>query len=316
MLSIVIPTLDRGETLLETIDLLGQCRQPTNDLIIVDQTSSHPERIAEALDGLHGTSVINWLRLSAPSIPHAMNVGLCAARNPIVLFLDDDIIPDADLLVEHLAAHDRGCNIAAVVGQILQPDEQSTSCSEYVSVKGFCRDLQFPFYSDQTAVVHNVMAGNLSVDRNKALSAGGFDENFVGVAYRFETEFARRLIRAGGVVVFEPAASIRHLRLARGGTRARGSHLTSASPQHGVGDYYFALRAGVGLSTLAYIGWRPIREVSTRFHLRRPWYIPVKLLGESLAFVNAVVRCVRGPQLLDTSLYGAVGAGQDESPCA
>src|SRR5437868_3122650 len=79
---------------------------------------------------------------------------------------------------------------------------------------GACLD--FPFNSAIPAQVANVMAGNLSVRREMALAVGGFDENFVGVAYRFETEFCRRLLRAGGRVLFQPAASIHHLRTPTG----------------------------------------------------------------------------------------------------
>ena len=65
-----------------------------------------------------------------------------------------------------------------------------------------------------------------------------------------------------------------------------------------MGDYYFALRSGLSAATLAHILRRPVREVSTRFHLRHPWYIPLKLLGELRAFGEAVRAVARGPQLL------------------
>jgi GT2 family glycosyltransferase len=142
------------------------------------------------------------------------------------------------------------------------------------------------------------MAGNLSVKKDRALEIGGFDENFLGVAYRFETDFARRIIQAGGKIRFEPRASIRHLRAATGGTRKHGNHLTSPSPLHGVGDYYFALKQGTDIQALLYILRRLVREVSTRFHLRHPWYIPVKLLGEFLGLMLAVVLRIRGPRLI------------------
>jgi len=150
-------------------------------------------------------------------------------------------------------------------------------------------DLDFQFNWTEPAWVENVMAGNLSVIRDKALGIGGFDENFIPpVSYRFETEFAKRIIAAGGRIRFEPAASIRHLRAAHGGTRSLGSHLTSASPLHGVGDYYYALRCGKGLERVCYMLRRPFREVCTKFHLRHPWWIPLKFIGELRALVLAL----------------------------
>ena len=69
---------------------------------------------------------------------------------------------------------------------------------------------------------------------------------------------------------------------------------------HGQGDYYFALRQGLCWATLAYIMRRPWREVRTRFHLRHPWFVPVKLLGEMRALLLALRLWRQGPRLLPT----------------
>jgi GT2 family glycosyltransferase len=230
-----------------------------------------------------------------------MNIGLRTARCAIVLFVDDDIQPASDLLAAHSNAHVEFPETWAVAGQVLQPGESPARRGKWVPRHGILADLDFPFWSDERASVVNVMAGNLSVKRNKALSAGAFDENFEGVAYRFETEFARRVVRLGGQILFEPTASLRHLRAARGGTRVLGSHLTSASPLCGMGDYYFAMQSGWSLGTLAYMARRPLREVATRFHLWHPWYIPVKLFGEFRAFWRGLLQWYRGPQLREIS---------------
>jgi len=146
------------------------------------------------------------------------------------------------------------------------------------------RDLDFRFNGTEPAWVENVMAGNLSVKRDKALVLGGFDEKFIPpVSYRFETEFAKRIISAGGRIRFEPTASVRHLRAPQGGTRSCGNHLTSVSPLHGVGDYYYAMQCGRGWERVWYMAKRPFREVSTKFHLRHPWWIPLKFIGELCA---------------------------------
>jgi len=143
------------------------------------------------------------------------------------------------------------------------------------------RDLDFHFNGSEPAWVENVMAGNLSVKRDKALAIGGFDENYIPpVSFRFETDFAKRIVKAGGRIRFEPQASIRHLRAAHGGTRSQGSHMASGSPIHGVGDYYYALKNSRGWDRIRYMARRPFREVCTKFHLRHPWWIPVKFVGE------------------------------------
>jgi len=296
--SVVIPTYQREQVLLDTVNAVAQLVGPLREILLIDQTPLHdPETILE-LNRLQNEGLIRWIRFEKPSIPHAMNVGLKAAENELVLFLDDDIIPDPQLIEAHAAAHSSD-DVRAVVGQVLQPEQRAEDVVTPPRRRGLCADFDFPFNSMRPASLANVMAGNLSVKRSAALASGGFDENFVGVAYRFETEFARRLLMHGGTIEFCPQASIRHLRAERGGTRSTGSHLTSAAPKHGVGDYYFAMRCGeTWLERLAYMSRRPIREVATKFHLRHPWYIPVKLLGEFRALCWAIQLQLRGPALI------------------
>lgn len=292
-ISVALPTYERGDVLVATVAAL--VRQPAGEILLIDQTLRHPPAVADALDQLARDPRVRRVKLPQPAIPPAMNAALREATRPVVLFLDDDIEPGADLVGAHARAYDDDA-IWAVAGQVLQPGELPAPPRPFAST-GFRAFLDFPFWSNQSARIQNGMAGNLSVRRARALAIGGFDENFEGVAYRFETEFCRRLCRAGGRIAFEPEASIHHLRAPRGGTRAAGSHLTSASPRYGVGDYYFALREPGGLARWWYVLRRPWREVMTRFHLRHPWYIPIKLLGELRALVRGLTLARRKPLL-------------------
>ena len=103
------------------------------------------------------------------------------------------------------------------------------------------------------------MGGNFTVRREIALKLGGFDEQFVSVAYNFESEFAYRLCKAGHRIFYEPAASVHHLRSSEGGTRTFGDHLRSFRPNHAVGAYYFILRTWSGWQSLVRFLSRPLR---------------------------------------------------------
>ncbi len=292
-ISVVIPTYQREQVVLDTLAAL--LRGPRAEIVVVDQTPAHEPAIASALERHEREGAIRWLRLDAPSIPRAMNEGLRQATRSVVLFLDDDIVPGEGLLAGHAAGY-RDDSVWAVAGQVLQPGQEVVALPPPYRVAGLRAFLDFPFNSGVPAWVENGMAGNLSVRRQRALAIGGFDENYVGAGYRFETDFSRRLCRAGGKILFQPEAQIRHLRAPHGGIRSQGSHLSSASPIHGVGDYYFALRHGSRLEAAGYILARPLRETATRYHLRRPWWVPVKLLGELRALAWAVRLAARGPR--------------------
>jgi GT2 family glycosyltransferase len=265
--------------------------------LVIDQTLQHSLTTEKQLAEWNRQGEIRWIQLEEPSITGAMNRGLVEASCPTVLFVDDDIVPAAGLVAIHAASY-KDPSIWAVVGQVLQPGQDACNINYHSNKSGIRAYMDFPFNSSTSAFVQNIMAGNLSVLRERALEIGGFDENFVGVAYRFETEFARRITRHGGKILYEPKASIRHLRVEHGGTRSRGTHMTSASPRHGVGDYYFALRQGLNPETIVYMLRRPFREVRTKFHLRHPWWIPVKLIGEFRALLSAIQLYRCGPRYM------------------
>ena len=301
MLSIVIVTYNREDVLVDTISALEPLRSflaESSELLIIDQTSRHLPRTEAALQGWELNRRIRWIRLSAPHLTKAMNIGLLEARGEVVLFVDDDINPLPTLLHEHLAAHRAHPEAWAVMGQVLQPGQQPVALPRRPNPSFLWRDLDFPFNSTLPAWIENAIACNLSVKRQEVLAIGGFDEAFPPpVASRFETEFAKRLVKAGGRIRFAPAAPLHHLAAGSGGTRSKGSHLTSVSPCYGVGDVYFALRCGRGWDRLWYVLRKPFREVRTRFHLRHPWWIPVKFLGE-LRAISLAFRLASAPPLL------------------
>ncbi|WP_297832728.1 glycosyltransferase [Thermomonas sp.] len=285
-LAIVIPSYRRGAVALDSLRALLALPQPADEILLVDQTRDHPAELAAALQALHDAGQIRWLRLPEPSIPHAMNVGLQQAGSDVVMFLDDDIVPDAQLVAAHRQAQSQGD--ALVAGRVFQPGQHSETLRE---------GEPFRFTSDAPANIDEFMGGNFSVRREVALALGGFDENFVGAAYRFEAEFAWRYCRAHGPIHYEPSAIIHHLAIATGGTRAHGHHLRTIKPTHAVGAYYYWLRTRIP-------GWRrqallrPLRAVRTRHHLRRPWWIPLTLLAEARGFALAWQLARRGPKLL------------------
>lgn len=283
-ISVIIPTYRREEILLDTLKYLCGLTHAPKEIILVDQTKNHQSHVEETLCSLEKKGHIRWIRLSAPSIPHAMNVGLMEARSDIVLFLDDDIIPDNNLIEAHLRAHADGRNIVA--GQVLQPGEVPLSDD----------GRHFRFCSSRSKLVTEFIGCNFSVNRKVAVALGGFDENFVRVAYRFEAEFSDRALVAGEKILFEPAASIRHLKARSGGTRAYGEHLTTIRPSHCVGEYYYLLRSKRINFRLIKIMGRALRSVRTRHHLRHPWWIPLTLISEFLGLVWAVFLFLRGPR--------------------
>lgn len=293
--SVAIPTYRRGAVLLRTLELLFRLDPPPGEILVVDQTERHPPEVEQVLRQMEIAGRIRIVRFSPPSIPRAMNVALREAKGSVVLFLDDDVEPASDLVAAHAARYAGG--YAAVCGQVLQPGEvPDSAANQRPRAAGFRADLDFRFCGTRAAEVASVISCNLSVDREKALSVGGFDERFIGSAYRYETDFARRMVAAGHRILFAPEASVRHLRLSTGGTRSLGDHLRRPSPLHAVGDFYFAFRHARGVERWTYGARRLARETCNRFYLKRPWRIPSKVWSELRAWGWAFRLYRQGPR--------------------
>jgi GT2 family glycosyltransferase len=274
--TVAIPTFNRGEILVETVERLLALDPAPAEIVIVDQTPSYPAAIESRLAAWSAEGRIRWERLPEPSIPGAMNHALRIAKHRIVLFVDDDVVPSQELAAEHERAYGEG--VVAVVGQVLQPGEESAHFDDARLHRGALRDLELPFNHDVALDVENVIACNLSVDREAALAIGGFDERYLFAAYRFESDFARRVIDAGGRIRFEPRAPLRHLRIPTGGVRAHGDPRRTAAPAHSVGDYLFAMTHVPRFWRYAARRFR--QNVFTRYTLRHPAAIPLKAAAE------------------------------------
>jgi len=283
-LSVVIPTYRREAVLVETVGHLLGLRPAAAEILVVDQTVVHEGATQAQLQSWADSGAIRWLRLPTPSITAAMNQGLVHARQPLVLFLDDDIVPEPLLLAAHAQAHAARPG-GIVAGRVIQPWQEG---------KDFSAPGPFHFASTRPASIHEFMGGNFSIGRELALRLGGFDENFVRVAYRFEAEFAHRFTAGGRRIYFEPAACLHHLKAGGGGTRTWGEHLTTWRPDHAVGAYYYSLRTRSWREFAA----RPLRAVSTRYHLSHPWRVPGTLLAEFGGMAWAVALFLRGPRTL------------------
>ena len=93
-ISIVIPTYRRDSVLIATIKHLLDLDQTPAEILVLDQTEKHQEAVENTLRDWEMAGAIKLIRLAEPSIPRAMNRGLCEARQDIVLFVDDDIVPE------------------------------------------------------------------------------------------------------------------------------------------------------------------------------------------------------------------------------
>lgn len=105
--SVVIPTRNRASLLESALESLARQSLPAEEFetIIVDDgsTDETPDLCARWAARL----ALTTLRIQPSGIAAAKNMGVFAARSPILFFFDDDDVADKNLLAEHLKTHAR-----------------------------------------------------------------------------------------------------------------------------------------------------------------------------------------------------------------
>jgi GT2 family glycosyltransferase len=207
LISIVIPTYNREEILCNTVSALLELSDQFYELIIVDQTQEHLPKTSAFLASL--PKKVTIIKLSTPNLPKARNIGSKESRGDVVLFLDDDIKPLSTLIKAH-AIHYEDPTIGGVAGRLLSPHGAVKNLDHRYYTSDFSwRYIRF----DQDWELQDVLSapgGNMSFRRGLIIKLGGFDEEFVGNAFREETDFCLKLRNSSYRIIFDPDAAVIH----------------------------------------------------------------------------------------------------------
>jgi len=209
-LSIVIPTLGRHGTLARVLERLERQTAPDTFevLVVVDEEETDLSAVGAAVAGR--PYPLRTLVRPSPGASAARNTGWRAARAPLVLFLDDDVMPEAPLVSEHLDWHSRHpAPEVGVLGLVRWADE--------LRVTPFMRWLERGVHFD-FANIEGEEAGwgrfytaNVSVKRELLALVGGFDEERLPFGYE-DLDLAYRMHAHGFRLLFNRRATGEHVR--------------------------------------------------------------------------------------------------------
>ena len=209
-LSIVIPTLGRPGILGRVLDRLGEQTAPAGAfevLVVADAKEDRPEAVEDALAGRPFAARL--LRGPKPGAAAARNAGWRAASGSLILFLDDDVLPEPPLVAEHLAWHRRHpAEEVGVLGRVRWADE--------LRVTPFMRWLEQGIQFDYLRI-RGTEAGwerfytaNVSVKRALVERVGGFEEDALPFGYE-DLDLGLRMREHGFRLLYNRAAAAEHL---------------------------------------------------------------------------------------------------------
>lgn len=215
--SLVIPTINRPEVLLDTIrDVLKQ-DFVNFEVIVVDQSD---EINHKAIELLTKTSIhCRYFKGHFKGLPQARNFGLQQTSKDIILYIDDDIRCDKNLVKNHYQAH-LNSGAALIAGGITEKKGDSLTSAPPGSFNKWTATAIRNFSSNQAGWCCHAPGGNFSIKKQIFQSIGGMDEALnIGAALYEESELALRLAKSGYKAWFEPNAHLTHLAAPMGGCR-------------------------------------------------------------------------------------------------
>jgi glycosyltransferase involved in cell wall biosynthesis len=220
--SVIIPTYNRGDFLVETIPMIMENCYSNFELVIVDQTKEYPEAIAQELQQLRKQYNFEYHQLDFPNLPLARNYGVWNSTGDIIIFCDDDVILGPDYIQNHVQPYLDDEQVGGVAGRILSAiDEAMSHPSSDIGKLNpdgtFIANFHLEPADRQDADFG--MGCNMSFRRSMLARAGDFDERYRGNFYREEGDAFARVKRTGAKIVFEPKAILKHLATPEGGCR-------------------------------------------------------------------------------------------------
>ena len=98
-ISIIIPTMNRPESLKRTLDYIVKCRVLPAEVIVVDQSldSKVANANRETLSRISNIINVKYLYQETPSLTRARNYGIRNATKEIIVCADDDVDVKADI---------------------------------------------------------------------------------------------------------------------------------------------------------------------------------------------------------------------------
>jgi GT2 family glycosyltransferase len=171
-ISVVIPTRNRrqllGEVLAALADQEGIAVSAMEAVVVVD--GADDGTVAE-LEGYEPPFRVVVLEQVHSGVATARNRGWKQASSELVLFLDDDVIPDKHLVSQHLQAH-RANPDGVVLGQVLQGPDGGEAWTWY---DGWTMHRKYSALAAKELPSGIHFGGNFSLTRARLEEVDGFD---------------------------------------------------------------------------------------------------------------------------------------------
>lgn len=303
---VAIPTYNREQVLVDTIEQVLAQDPPADEVLVIDQTEEHEPETEAYLARADKAGRIRWIKHSPANLNGARNRAIAETKCDILILIDDDVelIPS---LVEKYVRNFQNPKVVAVCGRVVQAKGNIPADREQPWLKQFDCNRYCGWGAERVEGIAGVWGGNHALRVNVVREFGGFDENFFGPLYN-ESDLALRLWIAGKLIVYDPEAELLHFGFSIGGCRKK----KKTNPEYWMSfsTVYFHMKhffpRWYFFKQVLFVQFR--RRIFTRDNAFHPWRLPWAVLSYGYSLFLAAWLCMRGSKI-------SAGSTRVESEC-
>lgn len=212
--SVVVATRNRDTCLIELLKSLFLQKYSDFEVIVVDQS----DKSFPAKDNYYQKikTKITIVRSQSKGAGRARNIGIKKAKGQIIVFLDDDVVADKDLIKSHVEAYGNK-SIGAVCGRVITRGQKIEADNQQTGRIKWWGEFTDGFSSSVSQEVTTAITCNSSWRCDVLGRIGGFDEKLDLI--REDSDLSLRTIAEGYKIAFIPKALAYHHRAESGGYR-------------------------------------------------------------------------------------------------
>jgi len=204
LVSVVVPTFQRRDSLLRTLASLRTQTLPADEYEVIAAVDGSTDGTAEAVRGFAAPYALSLLEGPNRGRARACNAGIRAAAGTLVVLLDDDMEAAPGFLAAHALAHEGPASRAVVGAAPIVVSAGSPPFVRYMA-QGFRSRLERLGQPGYRLRFRDAYTGNFSARRDVLLGIGGFDEAFRVYGHE-DYELALRLQEAGVELAYSAEA--------------------------------------------------------------------------------------------------------------
>lgn len=290
---IIIPTFNRAKLVTNVLDCLS--KQTVKDFRVIMVNDGSTDETKKVLEKYTEGSQLEIIILNTPNggRSKARNIGVETSDREIILFLDDDMLPEESFVSKHLNHHLENPDTILSGFQYIDPNLVENDFQKYkCKLESVWRD---PFLNQKLEITFekfNFTSGNMSLSKDIFIKLGGFDTRLKSAV---DFDFATRALLQNYKIYYDDSIVAWHSdRVTLQSYKKRHKEYYIANEELLVlHPEYASLHAGFAVSVLnkpsffkkiAYFIARQVEPVvETGFFLRLPQRVRFKLYETILA---------------------------------